>query len=130
MNGTWTTVTYGCPKGAVAETIILKPQDGTNVSHHLPAFTAAAVMHSTRLTKAEKQGTYIKTRIVQGLIAADTCKVSAQSKLLNLTEIELEDGKHPIRTYLAIPGAISDSVLKVWSVESPRTPPRLSSEST
>ncbi|KAG0414956.1 hypothetical protein HPB47_007884 [Ixodes persulcatus] len=64
-----------------------------------------AIMHTAGLIKAETQDTYIKTCIVQNLLAADTYKASAHSKLLNLTKIELEDGKHAIRTYSATPGA-------------------------
>lgn len=107
MEHPWTEVTYRRPKTASSRTVIVKFQDGTDVSKLPTAYVSAAVTNAAGLSSTEKMDTYVKVRPTQNLIAADTYRPTAQAKLLALQEITMEDGSHPVRTYLAAPGTTS-----------------------
>ncbi|KAG0410943.1 hypothetical protein HPB47_011946 [Ixodes persulcatus] len=108
-------------------TIIVKLSDNINlgsVDTH-----GADVLHAAGLNTIELKDTYIKVRTIQNLLAIDTYRPSAESKLFALKTVHIRRKQREIRTYKVndpanargvvhgIPATLSEEIRNTLEVE-------------
>ncbi|KAG0442810.1 hypothetical protein HPB47_015600 [Ixodes persulcatus] len=96
----WQTVGTA-PRQPHTTTIIVKLSDNINLGSVDTHMLGADVLHAAGLNTIERKDTYIKVRTIQNLLAIDTYRPSAETKLLALKTVHIQGKQHEIRTYKA-----------------------------
>ncbi|KAM7290289.1 hypothetical protein ISCGN_026934 [Ixodes scapularis] len=98
----WITVLPRHFKNRSYDTVIIKITDGLNLKETSHQKIGQAIMLAAQFTAGERLETFFKVREGPNLIAADTYRPSAKSKLLRLTSINIDSVSRPTSTYLAM----------------------------
>ncbi|KAG0426217.1 hypothetical protein HPB47_026663 [Ixodes persulcatus] len=84
------------------DTVVIKITDGLNLKETSHPKIGQAITLAAQFTPGERLETFFKVRDGPNLIAVDTYRPSAKSKLLRLTSINIDGVSKPTSTYLAI----------------------------
>ncbi|KAG0440750.1 hypothetical protein HPB47_016191 [Ixodes persulcatus] len=98
----WITVLPRHFKNRSYDTVIIKITDGLNLKESSHQKIGQAITLAAQFTPGERLETFFKVREGPNLIAADTYRPSAKSKLLRLTSINIDGVNRPTSTYLAM----------------------------
>ncbi|KAG0432791.1 hypothetical protein HPB47_020508 [Ixodes persulcatus] len=96
----WQTVGTA-PRQPHTTTIIVKLSDDINLGSVDTHMLGADVLHAAGLNTIERKDTHIKVRTIQNLLAIDTYRPSAETKLLALKTVHIQGKQHEIRRYKA-----------------------------
>ncbi|KAG0445119.1 hypothetical protein HPB47_020532 [Ixodes persulcatus] len=99
-DGTWQTVGLA-PRSAQAATIIIRFGSAIHLEKIDAHDLGAAILEAARLTPKEIGDTYVKVRSLQNLIAIDTYRTSAESKILALSSLTYQNVKLDVKSYKA-----------------------------
>ncbi|KAG0425857.1 hypothetical protein HPB47_027012 [Ixodes persulcatus] len=98
----WITVLPRHFKNRSYDTVIIKITDGLNLKETSHQKIGQAITLAAQFTPGERLETFFKVREGPNLIAADTYRPSAKSKLLRLTSINVDGINRATSTYLAM----------------------------
>ncbi|KAG0422686.1 hypothetical protein HPB47_001511 [Ixodes persulcatus] len=96
----WQTVGTA-PRQPHTTAITVKLSENINLGSVDTHMLGADVLHAAGLNTIERKDTYIKVRTIQNLLAIDTYRPSAETKLLALKTVHIQGKQHEIRTYKA-----------------------------
>lgn len=99
----WTTVYSSTKPTEQHYTVILKPQNGFDLTSVRPSTLTEAVMQAANLTPTEIRETILKLRPTQNLAVIDTFRPSAQEKLVQLQTLRLQQENQPVSCYSPAP---------------------------
>lgn len=89
------------PRQTDPTTVIVKLTDGFDLTAITPAEFSLQLGEAAQLTRQERRDTFIEVRVPQNIVAVDTHRASAATKLLGLENINLQGKKHPVSAYQA-----------------------------